>query len=81
VLLLPYIFIRVLCDAADNLKVCGATETPTGCSFLLPDIDCVCDLYSTNFIKLNASKIKVISLTKERSVLYYLHSLGTVLIL
>jgi hypothetical protein len=76
--LLWNIFINDLCDVinhsncllyADDLKVYRAINSPSDCLLLQSDIDCVHGWCSENFMKLNFSKIRVISFTKKTNVL------------
>jgi hypothetical protein len=68
------VFVNDLCDAiahskyllfADDIKIYRATKFPEGCYLLQSDINSIHDWSTANYMKLNISKIKVISLSRE----------------
>jgi hypothetical protein len=81
--LLLTIFINDLCDVINNsncllfadLESCREISSPTDYLLLQSDIDCVHKWCSTNFMKPNFSKIRVISFTRKTNVLNYQYGL------
>jgi hypothetical protein len=64
------VFINDLCNVikfsnyllfADDIKICWAVKTPHGCSLLQMDIGSICDWCTSNYMKINVSKTRVIS--------------------
>jgi hypothetical protein len=64
----------------NDLKVYHTIKSPSDCSLLQSDTDCVHDRFLANFTKLNLRKIRVIPFKRKMNILNYQYTLGNFLI-